>query len=142
MLSVSGTYKKRSSSVSAWQTINIVRVRTRTRKFLSLDKISRIKFKKRMRKERYMRKNLRKECIRQAGNLRKECVWQCLVGEIWSVCSITVSEVLAYTHGFLCAFLHTKKGRKNGFLLKVWKLFFTQRKVSIRTGTQKFLSLQ
>ena len=58
------------------------------------------------------------------------------------MCSITVSEVLAYTLGFLCAFLYIKKGRKNGFLLKVWKLFFTQRKVSIRTGTQKFLSLQ
>ena len=57
------------------------------------------------------------------------------------MCSITVSEVLAYTLGFLCAFLYIKKGRKNGFLLKVWKLFFTQRKVSIRTGTQKFLSL-
>jgi len=65
------------------------------------------------------------------------------------VCSITVSEVLAYTLGFLCAFLYIKKGRKNGFLLKVWKLFFTQRKVSIRTGdakisfaTIKFLSLR
>ena len=60
-----------------------------------------------------------------------------------------VCVVSAYTHGFLCAFLYIKKGRKNGFLLKVWKLFFTQRKVSIRTGdakiyfaTIKFLSLR
>jgi len=29
-----------------------------------------------MRKERYKRKNLGKECIRQAGNLRKECIRQ------------------------------------------------------------------
>ena len=58
------------------------------------------------------------------------------------MCSITVSKVLAYTHGFLCAFLYIKKGRKNGFLLKVWKHFFTQRKVSIpgrNGGKYKFL---
>ena len=47
MLSVSGSYKKRSPTVTAWQTINIVRSRTERRnffrwiKFLSL----RIKFK-------------------------------------------------------------------------------------------------
>ena len=79
---------------------------------------------------------------------KKKNAYGSVVDEIWSVCSITVSKVLAYTHGFLCAFLYIKKGRKNGFLLKVWKLFFTQRKVSIRTGdakisfaTIKFLSL-
>ena len=68
---------------------------------------------------------------------KKKNAYDSVVDEIWSMCSITVSKVLAYTHGFLCVKKSFHQDGGNGgkykFLIKILvKLAVTLPKLCIK----------